>query len=360
MYNKTRQFIEQHERALSFGALVFGFIVDNLTLSRVDVWFDNLILAFYIFCVGTAIFVLSRDVRETRWGRLLAQLQRFAPFVMQFAFGGLFSGFFVFYSRSGSLETSGLFWALLVGLLIGNEFFRSRYERLSFQLAIYFVAVFSYMTFLLPVLVKRMGDGIFFASTLLSVMVMFVFLRTLERAGGVGVTESRVHARRNIIVITLVCIGLYANNLIPPLPLALKDGGVYHSVVQAGRTFVLEGEARTWRDRFSRTPTIHIVRGETLSAYSAVFAPTALQTKVVHHWQFYNPVTEAWESRAKIAYTITGGRDGGYRGYSLKTNMTAGLWRIDIETEDGRVIGRMKRRVVLVDRPATRVRITTE
>ena len=41
-----------------------------------------------------------------------------------------------------------------------------------------------------------------------------------------------------------------------------------------------------------------------------------------------------------------GGRDGGYRGYSVKGNPQAGDWRVDIETIDGRLVGRIRFTVI--------------
>ena len=38
--------------------------------------------------------------------------------------------------------------------------------------------------------------------------------------------------------------------------------------------------------------------------------------------------------------SIFGGRDGGYHTYSIKGNIIPGLWRVDIETERGQIIGR--------------------
>ena len=36
-----------------------------------------------------------------------------------------------------------------------------------------------------------------------------------------------------------------------------------------------------------------------------------------------------------------GGRDGGYRGYTTKSTPAAGRWRVNIETSDGLLIGRV-------------------
>jgi hypothetical protein len=39
--------------------------------------------------------------------------------------------------------------------------------------------------------------------------------------------------------------------------------------------------------------------------------------------------------------TIAGGREAGYRGYTTKSKLDPGEWRVDVETKDGRVIGRI-------------------
>ena len=38
---------------------------------------------------------------------------------------------------------------------------------------------------------------------------------------------------------------------------------------------------------------------------------------------------------------ISGGREGGYRTYTFKQRLDPGDWRVDVETEDGRVVGQV-------------------
>ncbi|OPX31632.1 hypothetical protein B1H10_08545 [candidate division KSB1 bacterium 4484_188] len=42
-----------------------------------------------------------------------------------------------------------------------------------------------------------------------------------------------------------------------------------------------------------------------------------------------------------MGYQISGGRKGGYRGYTYKTHVTPGKWRVEIVTEDERILGRI-------------------
>ncbi|MEK7079713.1 MAG: DUF2914 domain-containing protein, partial [Patescibacteria group bacterium] len=61
----------------------------------------------------------------------------------------------------------------------------------------------------------------------------------------------------------------------------------------------------------------------------------------VHHWEHYNEVTKHWVDEGHITFAISGGRDGGYRGYSEKDNLASGKWRVTVETLEGQVIGRI-------------------
>jgi hypothetical protein len=43
----------------------------------------------------------------------------------------------------------------------------------------------------------------------------------------------------------------------------------------------------------------------------------------------------------RIPISITGGREKGYRWYTTKHRVQTGEWRVNVETEDGRILGRM-------------------
>ena len=60
-----------------------------------------------------------------------------------------------------------------------------------------------------------------------------------------------------------------------------------------------------------------------------------------HHWQQYAANREEWLTTDRIGFEITGGRDGGYRGFTYKRNATPGKWRVDVETEEGLLLGRI-------------------
>lgn len=346
------QWFQRYERHLSSGAMLFGFIVDNLTLTRVDLLFDNLVIIFYL-SIATASIALVHFHASRRWEHEWLTLARtFAPVPMQYAFGGLFSSFVVFYTRSASLISSWMFLLLLFTLLIGNEFVRERYARLTFQVGVLFFAVYSYAIILVPIVVGKMGTMVFLASGVVSVCVV-----SLLMLGFAYISRDRVakHLRSMVLAIAGIYVAMhvaYFTNIIPPVPLSLKDAGVYHAVWKAtdGSYHVL-GEYRTWWERIWPVETIHLAPQERAYVYSSVFAPTRISTRIVHEWEYFNASTGSWESQFTYSFAIVGGRDGGYRGYTEKMSVPEGKWRVSVRTPEGLLLGRLRFTVVKVSAP---------
>jgi hypothetical protein len=86
---------------------------------------------------------------------------------------------------------------------------------------------------------------------------------------------------------------------------------------------------------------MHVEPGRPLSVYSAVFAPIQLKTTVVHVWRRFDEASRRWRTESTVKFPIVGGREGGYRAYSNKSTPANGRWRVDIETADGLLIGRV-------------------
>ena len=59
----------------------------------------------------------------------------------------------------------------------------------------------------------------------------------------------------------------------------------------------------------------------------------------------------------RIPIKISGGREGGYRAYSFKQRLDPGDWQVDVESQDGRIIGRVS--VTVVEQGETQPMLTT-
>ena len=349
LLEKTEAFYERHERHISSFALIAGFIFDNLTVQRIDLPFDHIIIIAYLVISGGSIALINYYKEHPPQKDFSVGLENFLPSLIQFAFGGLFSVFFVFYVRSATLSSSWPFLVMLLVLLVGNEFFRNYYQRLTFQVAVYYIAIFSFSILITPVLLKKINAGVFLLSGLLSIIFLYFFTRILFIVVSKRYESSRVDINRLVAVIFLVVNILYFTNLIPPIPLAMKNSGAYHSVAKVGDNYVVVSERGRWYESlpFIFPKVLHFRAGESVYAFSAIFAPTDLSTGIIHDWQYFDTVTDKWVSTTKVAFDIHGGRGEGYRIFSKKDNVFSGKWRVDVKTKSGQIIGRIRFNVEL-------------
>lgn len=352
-FPRIRQFYFKHERIITPLAFLVGFIWDNLTLRRIDLLFENLTFILNIFIVAASIVLINAYESRRLRLKILEKVARFLPLLMQFSFGGLFSAFFVFYSRSASIISSWPFLLFLLVLFIGNDFFRKRYIKLTFQMSVFFIALFSYSAFLIPILTGKIGDTIFITSGIAALLGIGALIYLLFE-----VTPEKIRQNKKALILSIGTIFaffhiLYFTNIIPPIPLSLKEIGIYHSLERINSDkyiYEVSFEPAPWYLFFKKQSFVfHWTSGQPVFAYSAVFAPTKLDTKIYHRWLYFDEGSRDWTESARIGFPITGGRDGGYRGYSVKYNLKPGKWRVEVITEQDKVLGHQTFKVVIQD-----------
>ncbi|MEF8796962.1 MAG: DUF2914 domain-containing protein [Salinivenus sp.] len=353
-YRWARLFLHQHEYAAP-PLLFFGGVTwDALTLQRIDALLDNLILGVYLVLLGGFV-VLATLARNDR--PLPAPLQKLAPWapgIIQFLAGGLFSAYVIYYTRSASFSTASLFLLVLVGLLVANEVVWSRVWSSYLLIGVYFLAVFCYFTFFLPTVLGTMGLGVFLTSGFVSAGLVIGLILYLDGHGVFGGTWSFLGAVGVVLALLGLVVVFYVNHWIPPVPLALREGGVYHEAERKGEAFLLRYEEPPWyRPWQNDDDPFYYTSSDTVHCFTAIFAPTALQTDVYHHWQYYNSTREAWVDTDRIGYEVVGGRRNGYRGVTYKRHVHPGRWRVTVETADRRPIGRIRFDVVRADTSRT-------
>lgn len=342
---KAFKFWEKYEHHLGLGALAAGFFFDLIIADRPDSVGNNLLLLAYLLIAGTFIIILN----QVRTRRLEAQ-HHVEPFflllILQFCFGGLASNLLVLYGRSGTLGGSVVFLAMLVGLIVGNEYLRNRYAVLKFNVAVYYFLLLSYCVIAVPTFITHsVGGWSFLLSGITSLVVIAVFLAVLFFSVFRGRDINSLRAVGGIVALIFICFNvLYYINVIPPVPLSLKSIGVYHSVLkrQDGGYVVLYERPHWWEFWRNSSGTYHAPAGPTgrgAFCYSSVFAPTDLSAPVYHKWEHYDG--GEWRVQSRISFPIAGGRDGGYRGYSAISTLEAGKWRCSVETSGGALIGRI-------------------
>lgn len=343
----VKQFYSRYEPYLSPIAVLAGFIWDNLTLQRIDLLVENIVMVSYLgvalLCI---LFLNAYDAGRLR-GRYFDKIVMGVPFLLQVVFGGLFSAFLIFYIRSATIVASWPFLVMLLGLLIGNEVFRKRYQRFVFNISIYFITLFSYCVFAVPILLKRIGVDVFILSGLISLFLIFLVISLVYK-----IIPERVRLSRNLLIssiggIFLVFNLMYFLNIIPPIPLALKENGVYHQVVREDGQYKVAYEPAPWYRFWAEwDDTFHWQEGEPVYNFTSIFAPTDFSIDIKHRWSYYDSQEGEWVVKDTLGYSMVGGREGGYRGYSLKRAVQPGEWRVDVITESGQILGRNKFEIV--------------
>lgn len=334
---------------------LFGVGYDSVTLSRIDRLLDNLVLLLYLALLGALIVLTGRVGVESppdreqllsgsRWTRWVWESRPYYPMASQFLLGSLFSAYAIFYSQSATFTKTAIFFAVLIALLVTNEFLRGRLSNLRILVSLYAVVSFAFFTFFVPVITGLMNVVIFLLGALLSLGLTLYLVQLVYRNGSDPTGRLPFRVMTPAIVLIGMLVGFYFLNWIPPVPLSLKFGGIYHEIKRTGDQFELSFE-KQWYQFWKRSDTTFPAE-KPVYCFTAVFAPVDLNTTIYHHWRFRPNDTRPFMHADRIPIKISGGREGGYRAYSLKQGLDPGDWRIDVETEDGRVVGRVEVTVV--------------
>ena len=338
LYTRAGSIVRRYWLTIAF---VCGFLTDLLLLDRVDDVLDNIILLFYVLLAFSSQIGLYLGMANKVSDIWSLRLKVYAPLAIQYSFGGLLSGMFIFYGRSGDWLVS---LPILVGFLvimIANELVRDRAKRLIYHIVVLFIGFFAYMVLVIPVFIGQMGDLVFILSGTAALIVMYWFVLLLKQ---IIPRYIRLHMRGIVFGILSVYIGymtLYFTNVIPPIPLSLQEIGIYHHVSRAqDGTYQLRYEpAPAWQFWRETDRTFSGQSAQAVYCFSNVFAPTRIQTTIFHRWEFRDD-DGSWQEHARIPYEIRAVGHRGFRGFTLIQNFRDGEWRCSVETERGHVLGR--------------------
>jgi hypothetical protein len=325
---------EKYTELMIFGV---GFIWDSLTMTRVDNPIDHAILLFYLTINGTMIALTLRRQRGVVLPKWIQKIEPRFPWAMQFCFGGLFSSYVIFYFKSASWTRTQFFFLILIFLWIGNEFLKDRLRNPALLSVLYCFCLFSFFAFFLPVILVKVNAGIFVLAGLISLAVsLFVF--------SLGMKSEPNEWRRAMkpiglwIGATFLTVNLlYFANLIPPVPLALKSAGIYHEVVKTRDGYTAKyAPPSLWHFWRKWDNPFYWSQGESVYCYTAIFVPAGFHIPIFHVWS--RKTEKGWMQTSRIQFQISGGREGGYRGFTKKSSVTPGKWRVEVLTERGQTL----------------------
>lgn len=324
------------------GAFVGGFVYDTLTLDRIDKLGDNLQIMAYLLGLAWLLVMRKRVGMRPSDYRVLREFYPWMHYGVQFFFGGLFSAYVVFTFKSASFTRSLVFLGLLAALMVGNELLSHRLRMERAHVGLYGLCSFAFLLFLVPVVTGHLGPWVFPAAVAGGLLSALALGRAMDREPD-HVPGWRHTLARHIPPAASLLTGmtaLYLLGAIPPVPLAIMEGGIFHDV-----QWVDEGVQVKWQRPPMRVwprddSTFAAAKGDKAWCFTAVFSPNNTELQIQHRWEWYSPEHERWMQSDLIPFKVKGGRDGGYRGYTRKRNLKPGDWRVTVETERERVLGR--------------------
>jgi hypothetical protein len=190
-----------------------------------------------------------------------------------------------------------------------------------------------------PIFVGSIGVAVF----LFSMLVGALPLAGLGWGIRAFAPELVPRARRQILVpagtVLLGFLTLYLVKVIPPVPLSIPFIGVYHAVERTDEGYRLSHERPLWRFWHNGDQAFRAQPGDQVYVYFRIFSPTRFSDQVLMRW--YRKGPRGWSLSDSIPINIVGGREQGFRGYGVKSNYEPGEWKVQVETTDGREIGRV-------------------
>jgi hypothetical protein len=343
LYKRLQALVKQREHLFVPGLLVGGFIADVITFRTLSPRTTFIVTGAYAAVAGAAI--LYRNIFDARQAKpthpVLNYLRLSTTFLTQFTFGALLSSAFLFYWFSGSFSASWPLMVVVVALMATADLLRKFYLRPAVQVVVYAFVLFSYFSVLFPFVFRSLSPAAFVLGGALSSCIVLLMLAVMLGAGSVI-----DHAARRLVLVVLaifgVMNGLYFANVIPPIPLFIREAGVYHQVTPQAGDYLLEGEPQGFFDALWPVQTLGHDEDGRAYLYTAISAPEEVVAPIFHRWEWYDPARQAWVEMGRPSFVLRGGREAGYRGYTFTSRLRAGSWRVTVETERGQVLGRVR------------------
>ena len=334
---------EKNESRIAALFFAGGFVLDMILVERVDSWLTIGQQALYLVVVTAVLTQMFLEAGAPppapegmsalgRWYR------RYRTAIMSFFLGTLLNLYTIFFFKSSSLLVSFSFMFVLVFLLLLNEFNRFKWLGLSFKFALLSLCGLSFCASVVPVFYGQVGVGVF----LLSMGVGCLPMVALAGCIGHWAPEHFPRLRNQILVpFGLVLIAFltgYLFRVIPPVPLSIPFIGVYHAVEKTRDQYRLSHERPPWRFWHNGDQEFRAQPGDRVFVFFRIFSPARFSDEVRVNWYWKG---RGWVLQDSIPIKIVGGRAEGFRGYGFKSNYKPGAWKVQVETTDGREIGRV-------------------
>lgn len=312
---------------------LLGFIFDLFTLGRIDDILNLVSQFFYLILSSFIIIYLYTDLSL----KFLKKAEPYLNEALHFFLGSLLSAYSIFYFKSSSLANSLIFMCVIISFLFLNETRLAKDRGVSFKSFLLALCTISFFNYLFPVLFGTTGLFIFLFASLMCAFIGFFLQKIIHK---IEANKSDIEGQflKAWIILIVIFNIFYFFRIIPPVPLAIKEIGIFYNIEKENGTYKLFQEDAFFSAlKFGET-TYLAQDGDKIYVFLRIFAPSNFKETIYTHWQ--TKINGDWVTSDRIPLRIIGGRDEGFRGLAYKGNYQEGQWRILIETKDELEIGR--------------------
>ena len=386
-----KNFVQKNTGHISLAVFIFGFFLDAFTLPSVTSSWAYFTGIIYASIVGTLLimreYIKSDKISLNIFGKEESYYTNIFSIFISFFMGSLISFVFIYYLRGADILSGLPILIFILCIMIANEKVDSK-NRLLFDIFVYSVSMTFLFIFMIPVLFKSMGNFVFFFSLVISCIFLYTFTRFIYRLDydidkELGVPNnistitndinSKLNSKLNlrlvskvynflskryirlskkinfkiyeyILVIPAIILIMYFTNIIPAVPLTMRSSDIYGSIYANTQNSgiknytLLDKCAKNFNFFKSCSISYDNLKQDRIYFYNEIQAPTSLNAKVTHRWEYYNENNKKWQLVSNNSYNISGGRENGYRGYTNISNIKRGEYKVTVIIDDNRTL----------------------
>ena len=340
LVERLKAFKSRNERAVSTCFFLGGFLFDAVMLSRID---EPLMLvqqgAYLLFCGALIAYSQRLELKKLEPPVRLRKVWHYADHLLHFMLGTLLNAYSIFYFQSASGITAICFVVVIAALLAVNEMPRFHALGPVVLYALYSICLTSYFAYLFPVLIGHLRPWMFYLAVGVASFLLLIQVHALWRW-----SESFLHTARHAAIpafgVQALFILLYSLRVAPPVPLAIKQIGIYHDVRRVPGGWELSQQQDRWQfwqhtdENFLERP------GDKLYCFARIFAPRHFKDAINIVWFHYDE-EKGWLLAHRLPLTVSASSNVGFATDAYLTEPMKGRWRVEIESQDGRTIGQL-------------------
>ena len=334
-----RAFVHRHERKLDVVFFIGGFIFDMLLIEAPDHVFGIAQQAVYLLLIAILIhFEMLFRLHKWRPGKWMRKAWAYRNLALHFFLGTLLNLYSLFYIKSASLFSSLIFLMLMVGFILANELPIVKRAKVSAKIALYAICLFSFFSIIFPIAFGFVGWIPFACAVVTTLFVFALQLKIMLRS----LSDRQMLARAvlaPVVSVLAIFVIFYSLGWIPPVPLSVKEQGIYHQVEKRGDKVLLSFEKTWWRFWQTSDVDFHAEVGDKIYFFAQIYSPLRITDQVAIRW-LQKDAKGNWIPSDKIPMNVHGGRHEGFRGFAFKNNYTPGEWQVRVETSSGVEISR--------------------